>query len=138
MAMACFASAGLSFSVLVRSRTVQVVAPRVPLRKLSSAAAGRETLPVWEAERMELSYADHRVIQREEIEVGPTGTSSVGDNAKFQPARRRFGLEYAFKSQDVPDYLYRNRTQYRLHLSSNLWIPDRVCGFGPPSRCPPA
>src|SRR5438270_610933 len=68
MAMACFASAGLSFSVLVRSRTVQVVAPRVPLRKLSSTAAGRETLPVWEAERMGLSYADHRVIEREETE----------------------------------------------------------------------
>src|SRR5438477_10138839 len=64
MAMACFASAGLSFSVLVRSRTVQVVAPRVSLRKLSSAAAGTETLPVWEAERIEVSYADHRVIER--------------------------------------------------------------------------
>src|SRR5437868_12778041 len=96
MAMACFASAGLSFSVLVRSRTVQVVAPRVPLRKLSSAAAGRETLPVWEAERMELSYADHRVIESDEIERSDLtlGTSSVVTMRNFN----RLGVDSAWNA----------------------------------------
>src|SRR5438105_13316710 len=100
MAMACFASAGLSFSVLVRSRTVQVVAPRVPLRKLSSAAAGRKTLPVWEAERMELSYADHRVIERgENREVGRTlGTSSV---VTMLISTGRFGSNLTHKTYQI-------------------------------------
>src|SRR5689334_11409668 len=67
MAMACFAAAGLSLSVVVKSRKVHVAAPRVSLRKLNNPAAGRGTLwaalPTLDAVGTDLWYSHQRSIE---------------------------------------------------------------------------